>query len=143
MADRLTKEHRSWNMSQIRGSNTRPEVAVRSILHRLGLRFRLHRKELPGRPDIVLPRHETVVLVNGCFWHRHKGCRFAYTPKSREAFWEAKFQQNMERDRRNQRALRRDGWRVIIVWECELREPRKLRRRLARLFDVEVGEHET
>ena len=136
MTDRLSREHRSWNISRIRGRDTRPEVAVRSMLHRLGLRFRLHRKDLPGKPDIVLPGRQTVVFVHGCFWHRHPGCRFAYEPKSREAFWREKFQQNVERDQRNQRALRKCGWRVIIVWECELRDPRKLCRRLARLFDL-------
>jgi len=126
-------------MSRIRGSDTRPEVAVRSMLHRLGLRFRLHRKDLPGKPDIVLPGRQTVIFVHGCFWHRHSGCRYAYKPKSREVFWREKFSQNVERDRRNQHALRSAGWRVVIVWECELREPEKLRLRLARLFDLNVG----
>ena len=123
MADRLTPEHRSWNMSRIRGKDTLPERQVRSALHRAGYRFRLHRKDLPGRPDIVLPKHRTVVFVHGCFWHRHKGCHFAYTPKSRVAFWNEKFRANVERDRRNVRALRALGWRVITVWECQAESP--------------------
>src|SRR3954463_15983899 len=110
MVDLLTKERRSWNMSRIRSRDTKPEVLVRSLLHRLGLRFRLHRP-LPGRPDIVLPRHRTVVLVHGCFWHRHTSCRFAYTPKSNVQFWLAKFAGNVERDRKARRALHKLGWR--------------------------------
>ena len=90
-------------MSRIRGRDTAPELLVRSALHRAGYRFRLHREDLPGRPDIVLPKYRTVVFVHGCFWHRHKGCRFAYTPKSRVAFWNDKFRRNVERDRRNAR----------------------------------------
>ncbi len=116
--DTLTKERRSWNMSRIRGSNTSPELAVRSLLHRMGYRFRLHRRDLPGKPDIVLPKYKTVIFVHGCFWHRHRGCRFAYTPKSRIEFWEAKFAENLDRDRRARRELLKQGWRVVIVWEC-------------------------
>lgn len=117
--DRLTTERRSWNMSRIRGKDTRPELVVRSVLHSLGFRFRLHRKDLPGNPDIVLPRHSVVVLVHGCFWHRHRGCRFAYTPKSNLAFWTEKFKQNVARDAHNTSDLRRLGWRVVLVWECQ------------------------
>jgi DNA mismatch endonuclease (patch repair protein) len=106
-------------MSRIRSRDTVPELQVRSALHRAGYRFRLHRKDLPGRPDIVLPKHSTVVFVHGCFWHRHPGCRFAYLPKSRVAFWRKKFNDNVERDRRNRRDLRRRGWRVITIWECQ------------------------
>ena len=106
-------------MSRIRGKDTTPELAVRSALHRLGYRFRLHRRDLPGRPDIVLPKYGTVIFVHGCFWHRHARCKYAYTPKSRVEFWHHKFQQNVERDRRVQRELRRLGWKVIVVWECE------------------------
>lgn len=123
MTDRLTPQRRSWNMSRIRGRDTLPERAVRSALHRAGYRFRLHRKDLPGRPDIVLPKHSIVVFVHGCFWHRHPGCRFAYTPKSRITFWQQKFDGNVERDRRNVRALRALGWRVITVWECQIGSP--------------------
>ena len=106
-------------MSRIRGKDTKPELRVRSQLHRMGYRFRLHRKDPPGRPDIVLPKYDTVIFVHGCFWHRHKGCRFAYTPKTRVEFWETKFEQNVRRDRRNEAALRKRGWRIIRIWECE------------------------
>lgn len=130
--DRLTKEHRSWNMSRIRGGDTKPEKIVRSTLHRMGYRFRLHRRDLPGTPDIVLPRHRTVIFVHGCFWHRHPRCKYAYTPKSRQAFWEEKFAANVVRDQRTQRRLRRMGWRVIVVWECEARKPERLVEKLSK-----------
>ena len=122
-------------MGRIRGANTKPERLVRSMLHRMGLRFRLHRKDLPGKPDIVLPKHRTVIFVHGCFWHRHRGCRFAYTPKSRVEFWTRKFEQNVERDRRACRVLRRQGWRVITIWECQTQDLEKLTKRLERLFE--------
>lgn len=128
--DRLTKEKRSWNMSRIRGRDTKPERAVRSMLHRLGYRFRLHSKELPGRPDVILPRYRTVVLVHGCFWHRHSRCPFAYTPKSRPQFWTQKFTANVDRDSRVTDSLRTLGWHVLVVWECELRNARSLAHRL-------------
>lgn len=134
MTDRITTEHRSWNMSRITGKNTKPEKAVRSMLHRLGLRFRLHQKDLPGCPDIVLARHCTVVFVHGCFWHRHAGCQFAYTPKSRTEFWKEKFERNVARDLKVKRMLLSEGWRVVIVWECELRNPDRLTTRMGRHF---------
>lgn len=121
-------------MSRIKGRDTKPEKVVRSLLHRMGYRFRLHRNDLPGRPDIVLPRHSTVLLVHGCFWHRHGGCKYAYTPKSRVAFWQKKFSTNVERDKRNKRDLRRLGWRVIVVWECEIRQISRLEQRLRGLL---------
>ncbi len=107
---------------------------MRSVLHRMGYRFRLHRRDLPGRPDIVLPKHRTVVLVHGCFWHRHRGCRLAYSPKSQVTFWATKFGENVERDKRVASALRRRGWRVITVWECESKVVERLGRRLNRLL---------
>lgn len=125
MVDSLSRKHRSWNMSRIRSRDTGPELLVRSALHRAGYRFRLHSKDLPGRPDIVLPKYHTVVFVHGCFWHRHKGCRFAYTPKSRVAFWNNKFRGNIERDRRTSTALRKLGWRVVTVWECQATSPER------------------
>jgi DNA mismatch endonuclease, patch repair protein len=133
--DRISKERRSWNMSRIRGADTKPERIVRSLLHQSGYRFRLHRKDLPGRPDIVLPRYQAAILVHGCFWHRHKGCRFAYTAKSRQDFWKQKFTENVERDRRNLRALRKLGWRCLTVWECETRNPERLRARMIRFLE--------
>ena len=125
---------RSRNMAAIRGKDTAPELAVRRILHAMGLRFRLHRKDLPGRPDIVLPKHRTVVFVHGCFWHRHEDCRYTTTPKTRQEFWQTKFDANVERDRRNRTDLLQLGWRVIVIWECELRQPSDLKERLSGLF---------
>lgn len=125
--DLLTKEKRSWNMSRIKGKDTKPEIIVRSILHKNGFRFRLNRKDLPGKPDIVLPKYQTVILVHGCFWHRHPRCKFAYNPKSRVKFWQNKFSENVERDKNVRKKLRRMGWKVIVVWECELRNMEKLK----------------
>lgn len=107
-------------MAGIKRRDTKPEVAVRSWLHRAGFRFRLHRRDLPGSPDIVLPRWNAVIFVHGCYWHRHAGCPKAATPHTRQRFWNAKFAANIERDRRNLLALRRLGWRVKVVWECSL-----------------------
>ena len=128
MVDTLTPEQRSERMSRIRGANTKPELKVRRLLHRCGYRFRLHRKDLPGRPDIVLPRHRAVIFVHGCFWHRHPDptCRRARMPRTRREFWEAKLQGNRERDVRDQRALAEAGWRVLVVWECELGDNEQL-----------------
>ena len=122
--DRLTREQRSWNMSRIRGKDTKPEISVRSILHRMGYRFRLHRKDLPGRPDIVLPRYRCVVFVHGCFWHRHSGCTQAYKPKTRPDFWNAKFNENIKRDADVRKKLESMGWNVVVVWTCEVNTPR-------------------
>ena len=126
MVDRLSKEKRSWNMSRIRGRNTKPELTVRSMLHRMGYRFRLHRKDLPGKPDIVLPKYRTVVFVHGCFWHRHKRCRYAYNPKSRVEFWQKKFNDTVERDRRNRKELKKLGWQVVVIWECQIKKIKTL-----------------
>jgi DNA mismatch endonuclease, patch repair protein len=123
--DILTKEKRSWNMSRIRCKDTKPEKIVRSVLHKNGFRFRLNRKDLPGKPDIVLPKYQTVIFVHGCFWHRHPQCRFAYNPKSRVKFWQNKFNENIERDRFVKKELRKMGWKVIVVWECELKNDKK------------------
>lgn len=106
-------------MSGIRGKDTKPELVVRSHLHRAGLRFRLHAK-LPGRPDLVLPKYRTVLFVHGCFWHRHKGCRYSTTPTSNAAFWQGKFQANVERDKVAKKALEELGWRVRVIWSCQL-----------------------
>ena len=124
--DRLTKQHRSWNMSRIRSANTKPEIRVRSMLHQMGYRFRLHRKDLPGKPDIVLPKYETVIFVHGCFWHRHPNCQFAYTPKSRVDFWKKKFARNVERHEEVAFELTAAGWRVAVIWECETKDEKKL-----------------
>ena len=115
-------EQRSRNMSAIKSKNTKPEIAVRKLLHSMGYRFRLHRKDLPGSPDIVLPKYKTVIFVHGCFWHRHKNCKYASTPKTRQEFWEAKFRENINRDKLNQENLSSKGWKIIVVWECEIKD---------------------
>lgn len=130
MTDTLTPEQRSWNMSRIKGKDTKPEVLVRSMLHRAGYRFRKNVKDLPGKPDIVLPRYKTVIFVHGCFWHRHKGCKEATTPKSNIEFWQKKFERNVANDKKHARQLRSLGWRVLTVWSCELKAPEKVLHRL-------------
>ena len=121
--DTLTRDRRSWNMGRIRSGNTVPELSVRSALHRLGFRFRLHTKQLPGKPDIVLPKWKHVVFVHGCFWHRHAGCKLAYNPKSRVEFWSEKFRQNVVRDQVVRGQLAQLGWKVSTIWECEIARP--------------------
>ena len=115
-------EQRSRNMSAIKSKNTKPEIKVRKVLHSMGYRFRLHSKDLPGSPDIVLPKYKTVIFVHGCFWHRHENCKYASTPKTRQEFWEAKFRENINRDKLNQENLSSNGWKIIIVWECEIKD---------------------
>lgn len=118
--DRLTPEKRSWNMSRIRSKNTKPELYLRRALHGMGFRYRLHEKKLPGSPDLVFPKYKAVIFVHGCFWHRH-GCKQATTPSTRKQYWEEKFKGNIERDERNIQSLKDLGWRVMVVWECELK----------------------
>lgn len=134
--DRLTPERRSWLMARVGGKNTSAELRVRSAAHKLGLRFRLHRRDLPGTPDITLPRRRTVLFVHGCFWHRHDGCRKASMPKSRVEFWQAKFDRNVERDDANRRELERLGWRVETIWECETLSKGELEGRLLSMFKL-------
>lgn len=130
MADVLTKQQRSYNMSQIRGKDTTPERMVRSIVHRMGYRFRLHSTDLPGRPDLVLPRHEKIIFVHGCYWHMHR-CRYGRVkPKTNAKFWQDKRQGNVDRDRRNLRKLRRQGWSVLVIWECWTRDSGRVEQRL-------------
>ena len=118
MADVHTARQRSFNMSRIRGKDTKPELIVRSVVHQMGFRFRLHRRDLPGTPDLVLPRHNKVIFVHGCYWHMHR-CRYGRViPKTNTEFWQTKRMGNVERDRRNMRKLRRNGWSVLILWEC-------------------------
>lgn len=118
--DMFTADERSRVMSRVKNKDTRPELMVRSLLHRMGYRFRLHRRDLPGSPDIVLPRHRTVIFVHGCFWHRHPGCRRATTPKNNHEYWERKFNRNKDRDEKANAALEERGWKVLTVWECEV-----------------------
>ena len=124
--DTLTKEKRSWNMARIKSKDTGPELTVRKFLHRSGYRFRLHRKDLPGNPDIVLPKYKIAIFVHGCFWHRHVDCRFAYFPKSRTEFWNNKFLKNINRDNKVKHELEQLGWSVFVIWECETKSRDKL-----------------
>jgi DNA mismatch endonuclease (patch repair protein) len=133
MADIVTPAVRSRMMSGIRGKNTKPEILVRSFLHRRGLRFRLHSSKLPGRPDLVLPRYRSVVFVHGCFWHQHPGCRFAYMPKSNVERWQKKFSENRARDFEAVRALEAQGWSVFTIWECQVRDDAALEQLVDRI----------
>lgn len=121
MVDIVDAPTRSRMMSGIRGRNTRPELALRRALHRLGVRYRLHVRSLPGKPDMVFPKSNAVLFVHGCFWHQHPGCRYSTTPATRREFWQEKFKQNDDRDRRVKRELRERGWRVATVWECAIK----------------------
>lgn len=134
MADVLTREQRSFNMSRIRNRDTRPELIVRSVVHRLGYRYRLHKKDLPGKPDLVLVRHRKIIDVHGCFFHMHKCRHGSVVPATNAKFWRSKRLSNVERDRRNLRSLRRGGWRVMIVWECETRNLASLQERLQKFL---------
>jgi len=119
--DVVDTETRSRMMSGIRGKDTKPEMTVRRFLHAHGYRYRLHRRDLPGKPDLVIPKLKVCLFVHGCFWHRHLGCRYATTPKTRIEFWDEKFQMNVARDLANTQALETAGWRVLTIWECELK----------------------
>lgn len=131
MTDIVDSKQRSVLMAGIRSRNTAPELAVRRIAHQMGLRFRLHRKDLPGRPDLVFPKHRLVVFVHGCFWHRHRECKYAYTPKSRIEFWAKKFASNIACDGRQEAALKALGWRVLVIWECETKDELAVEHKLA------------
>lgn len=122
-------------MRRVHSTDTKPERKVRSLLHRLGYRFRIHRPDLPGKPDIVLPKHRTVIFVHGCFWHRHQDCPHTTTPASRQEYWLPKFRRTIDRDRKNQEALRESGWNIVVVWECETKDLKKLGARVAELID--------
>ena len=132
--DHISKEKRSWNMSLIRSKNTKPEVFVRSIVHRLGFRFRLYKNNLPGKPDIVLKKYKTVIFVHGCFWHQHKNCRRSNIPKSNREYWIPKLERNQERDAINKKKLKKDGWSVVVAWECQGKDPETLKINLIKQF---------
>ncbi|MFY9255492.1 MAG: DNA mismatch endonuclease Vsr [Fuerstiella sp.] len=136
MTDVHTSAQRSFNMSQIRGKDTKPELIVRSLIHQMGFRFRLHRKDLPGKPDIVLPRHRKVVFVHGCFWHMHR-CRYGkVVPKTNAEFWQNKRQSNVDRDKRNLKKLKDEGWQTLVIWECWTRDiETQVLPRLEQFFD--------
>ena len=131
--DIFSEEQRSYVMSRVGSKNTKPELIVRSYLHRLGFRFKIHEKRLPGRPDVVLPKHRCVVFVNGCFWHRHKGCPRATMPSTRVDFWQSKFERNIARDQKNLSLLKKAKWKVCLVWECEID---KTSRRTKKLLEL-------
>ena len=123
-------------MRQVKGANTKPEIRVRRWLHAQGYRFRLHRADLPGKPDIVLPKYKTVIFVHGCYWHGHPGCKHADLPSSNREYWEKKIGRNIERDRLRRRELRRMGWRVVVLWECATRDEQAMARRLQRALTM-------
>jgi DNA mismatch endonuclease (patch repair protein) len=128
--DTLTPEERSERMSRIRGRDTKPEMIVRNVVHRMGYRYRLHVSNLPGKPDLVLPRHGKIIFVHGCFWHRHPRCSLARIPKTRKEFWIPKLEGNRRRDLQTNRRLSKQGWSVLIIWECEIMEFDKLEAKL-------------
>ena len=127
-------ERRSRNMSAIKSKNTRPEIKVRKVLHSMGYRFRLHSKDLPGSPDIVLPKYKTVIFVHGCFWHRHENCKYASTPKTRKEFWNKKFEENIKRDSEIQDKIKNLNWRSVVIWECETKNMEDLRDKIIDVF---------
>ena len=127
-------EQRSRNMSAIKSKNTKPEIKVRKILHSMGYRFRLHSKDLPGSPDIVLPKYKTVIFVHGCFWHRHENCKYASTPKTRKEFWNKKFTENKKRDSEIQEKIKILDWRSVVIWECETKNIEYLRDKIIDVF---------
>ena len=136
MTDVFTREKRSQVMARVKGKDTTPELAVRRLLTRLGLRYRLHRKDLPGKPDVVMAGRKTVVCVHGCFWHGHDCARGARMPKANNAYWRAKIARNRDRDERARQALADAGWKTITVWECELKDEAKLEKRLKRALKL-------
>lgn len=121
-------------MSRVKGRDTKPELFVRSIVHRLGYRFRLHEKKLPGRPDVVLPRHRKIIFIHGCFWHGHTGCRRAARPSTNREFWDKKIDGNIARDTANLKALRRAGWKVLVIWQCAIKDRGHLEKMLAKFL---------
>lgn len=134
MVDVFPAEKRSWIMSRVKGRDTRPEKLVRTMVHRLGFRFRLHRRDLPGKPDIVFPRLHKAILVHGCFWHGHTRCARSRRPTSNKTFWNKKLDGNIARDKRDKAELRKKGWHVLVVWECEGRKPEKLSTKVERFL---------
>jgi DNA mismatch endonuclease (patch repair protein) len=143
MADVFSSDDRSRIMASIRGRDTAPELLIRKIVHRLGFRFRLHRRDLPGTPDIVFPRLHKIIFVHGCFWHMHRGCRRAGLPRTNRTFWKSKISRNANRDRVDQQRLRKLGWDVLVVWQCDTKETTTLERRLRKfLYAVPSGANE-
>ena len=142
MADDRSPAERSLNMSHIRSRDTSPELKVRSMIHRAGYRYRLHVKEMPGKPDIVMPRYRTAIFVNGCFWHRHLDCRYATMPKTNIDYWQQKFKRNVDRDQETYNALKQDGWSIVVIWECQTRDRNRLSKLLAEILPPRIS-HKT
>ena len=138
--DVLTQQQRRKTMAAVKGKNTACEIDVRKLLHEAGFRFRLHRRDLPGNPDIVLSKYRTVIFVHGCFWHQHQGCRASKRPSSRTEYWEAKLNRNMERDSLNVSRLRSLGWRVVVIWECETKDKQTLLMKLKQEICIDQKE---
>lgn len=128
-------------MSRVKSKNTAPEIRVRRVAHAMGLRFRIHRRDLPGNPDIIFPKYRAAIFIHGCFWHRHLGCKKATMPKSNVRFWEEKFTHNIERDERNIQKLRELGWSVAIFWECEVKDPEEIEKRLCDVLSDSSKDH--
>ena len=138
--DTLSPKERSERMSLIRGTGSAPEMKLRRLVHRMGFRYRLHVKELPGKPDLVFPARNAIIFMHGCFWHRHEGCSLARLPKSKLEFWKPKLESNKERDIRNQRQLESLGWRVLIIWECEMADVERVSTIIREFLQNEKGE---
>jgi len=138
MADKLSATRRSWNMSRIRSRDTTPELAVRRALRELGYRYRLHRRDLPGKPDIAISKYRIAFFVHGCFWHQHTGCIDCSRPKTNMKYWRPKLLGNLQRDQKNRRSLRRAGWIPIVIWECQTLKTDKLLERLRRELDSKI-----
>lgn len=134
MVDHISPERRSWLMSRVKSKHTSPEMRVRRAAHALGLRYRLHRPDLPGKPDLVFPKYRVALFVHGCFWHRHQGCPKSSLPKSRTEYWQSKFDRNVARDARVGELLRAQGWQLAVIWGCKTRDPRALRNTLIEIF---------
>lgn len=134
--DKLSPERRSANMARIRSRDTRPEITPRKLIHGIGYRFRLHRKDLPGKPDLVFPSHKKVIFVHGCFWHQHPGCKEGRVPGSRLEYWGPKLSRNQQRDSAAQAALKEQGWRYLVVWECELKDAAAALKKVRRFLET-------
>lgn len=134
MPSQESADQRSFNMSRIRSKDTSPEIRVRSAIHRLGYRYRLYVSNLPGKPDIVMPRYRTAIFVNGCFWHQHEGCKRATVPKTNTDYWQEKFRRTMDRDKRSHAALLQTGWKVLVIWECQTQDGSALKNLLKEIL---------
>jgi len=133
MSDHLSKEKRSWNMSRIKSANTSPELKLRSLLRKKGIRYRKNVKSLPGKPDIAISKDKKIIFINGCFWHQHSNCSRATMPKTNKNYWESKFKRTIKRDKENKKELKKLGWNILTLWECEIKKEKKIDKKI-RLF---------